>query len=168
MAYADDLLELAQHLANLEPVNPRQSCLRRAVSTAYYALFHLLLISEATLNWGRPELRSELGRIFEHGRMKNASLEKRSELSAHIGKNAPPSQELVISDHLHTVADTFIRVQQKRNDADYNTGKEWTQSDALSQIDAVSAAFESWKAIRDEPAAQAYLVSLLGKRPRSE
>lgn len=167
MAYADDLLELAQHLANLEPTNPRQACLRRAVSTAYYALFHLL-ISEATLNWGRPELRSELGRVFEHGKMKNASVEKRSELNAHFGKNPPPSQELVISHHLHTVADTFIQVQQKRNDADYDTGKEWTRTDVLTQIDAVSAAFESWKAIRDEPVAQAYLVSLLGKRQRSE
>jgi hypothetical protein len=47
MVYADDLFELAKHLANLEPVNPRQASLRRAVSTAFYALFHLL-ISEAT------------------------------------------------------------------------------------------------------------------------
>lgn len=167
MAYADDLLELAQHLANLEPTSPRQACLRRAVSTAYYALFHLL-ISEATLNWGRSELRSELGRVFEHGKMKHASAEKRRELDAHFGKNPSRSQEPVISRHLHTVADTFIQVQQKRNEADYDTGKEWARTDVLTQIDAVSAAFESWKAIRDEPAAQAYLVSLLGKRPRSE
>src|SRR5580658_2808224 len=74
MAYAEDLLELARHLA-LEPTGARQACLRRAVSTAYYALFHLL-ISEATLNWGRPELRSELGRFFEHGRMRSACLGK--------------------------------------------------------------------------------------------
>jgi uncharacterized protein (UPF0332 family) len=167
MAYADELLELAQHLANLEPTNPHQACLRRAVSTAYYALFHLL-ISEATLNWRRPELRSELGRVFEHGKMKNASVEKRSVLNADFGKNPAPTRELVISKHLHTVADTFIQVQQKRNDADYDTGKEWTQTDVLTQIDAVSAAFENWRAIRDEPVAQAYLVSLLGKRPRSE
>jgi hypothetical protein len=83
MAYADDLLELAKHLANLEPVNPRQACLRRTVSTAYYALFHLL-ISEATLNWGRPELRSELGRVFGHGKMKSASVEMRSGLAARL------------------------------------------------------------------------------------
>jgi len=85
MGYADDPLELAQLLANLEPTNPRQACLRRAVSTAYYALSHLL-VSEATLNWGRPELRSELGRVFGHGKMKSASVEKRSELDAHFKK----------------------------------------------------------------------------------
>src|SRR5713226_4119013 len=142
MAYADDLLELAQHLANLEPVNPRQGCLRRAVSTAYYALFHLL-ISEATLNWSRAELRSELGRIFEHGKMKNASVKKRSELKDQIGKTGSPNQDVVLSKHLHIVADTFIEMQQKRNDADYDMGNEWTQSDVLSQIADVSLAFES-------------------------
>lgn len=42
MAYADDLLELARHLANLDAGSARQASLRRAVSTAYYALFHLL------------------------------------------------------------------------------------------------------------------------------
>src|ERR1035441_4006431 len=157
MAYADDLLDLAQYLANLEPANPRQACLRRAVSTAYYALFHLL-ISEATLNWGRPELRSELGRVFEHGRMKSASVEKRAALNAEFGKNPPPSRELVISKRLHTVVHTFIQVQQKRNDADYDTGKEGNQTDVLTQIAAGSNAFESWRAIGEEPVAQAYLV----------
>lgn len=167
MGYADDLLELAQQLANMEPANPRQACLRRAVSTAYYALFHLL-IYEATLNWGRAELRPELGRVFGHGKMKTASVERRSELEAHFKKNPPQSRELDVFKHLHTVVHTFIQVQHRREEADYDTGKEWTQTDVLAQIDAVGAAFESWKAIREEPVAQAYLVSLLGKRPRPE
>ena len=59
-------------------------------------------------------------------------------------------------------------MQQKREEADYDTGKEWNQTEVLKQIDSVTAAFESWKAIREEPVAQAYLVSLLGIRPRSE
>ena len=167
MAYADDLLELAKHLAYLEPTNPRQASLRRAVSTAYYALFHLL-ISDATANWRRPELRPEIGRIFGHGKMKSASVEKRSELDAHFKKDPPPSQELTVSKHLRTVANTFVQVQQRREDADYNTGKEWTQTDVVAEIDAVTAAFESWSTIREEPVAQAYLVSLLGRRQRSE
>ena len=167
MAYADDLLELAQHLANMEPTNPRQACLRRSVSTAYYALFHLL-ISEATSNWIRPELRADLGRVFAHGRMKSASLEKRSELNAYFKKDPLPSEALTVFKHLHAVAHTFILAQEKREAADYDTGKEWDQTDVLAQIDAVAAAFESWKTIREEPVAQAYLVSLLGIRPRSE
>jgi hypothetical protein len=43
-----------------------QASLRRAVSTAYYALFHLP-IDEAVGNWGVPRQRS---RTFDHGKMK--------------------------------------------------------------------------------------------------
>ncbi len=42
MSFADDLLTQAEHLANWES-EPTQAALRRAVSTAYYALFHLLI-----------------------------------------------------------------------------------------------------------------------------
>ena len=43
MAFADDLPKDAYHLAGRGGKNPRQSSLRRAVSTAYYAVFHLLI-----------------------------------------------------------------------------------------------------------------------------
>ena len=62
-AVSGDLLELARDLADLHPESPPQPSLRRAVSTAYYALFHLL-ISEAPANWARPELRAILGPLF--------------------------------------------------------------------------------------------------------
>ncbi len=63
MAYHDDLLRQALQLVHKEPRNPRQASLRRAVSTAYYALFYLL-ISEAVVNWNRPRLRDALGRAL--------------------------------------------------------------------------------------------------------
>jgi len=46
-------------------------------------LFHLL-ISEAAANWSRVELRPALGRIFEHGKMKNASTNRVSLLNAFL------------------------------------------------------------------------------------
>jgi hypothetical protein len=63
MPYSDHLPEQAKHLANREKKKPRQASLRRAVSTGYYALFHLL-IHEATLNWKRIEQRGLLARFF--------------------------------------------------------------------------------------------------------
>jgi hypothetical protein len=72
MAFADDLLKQAFHLRNKEPKTPTQASLRRAVSTAYYALFHLL-IEEASANWSRRDTRDYLARAFEHGTMKAAS-----------------------------------------------------------------------------------------------
>jgi hypothetical protein len=81
MLFAEDLLDLARDIADMDADNPRQASLRRAVSTAYYALFHLL-ISEATSNWRQVELRPALGRIFEHGKMKNASSNRAQTLNA--------------------------------------------------------------------------------------
>ena len=73
-----------------------------------------------------------------------------------------------VSLRLRTVAETFIQVQDKRIEADYDIAKEWTITEVKLQIAAVNAAFESWNVIREERDAQAYLVSLFGKRPRSE
>jgi hypothetical protein len=56
MSRADDLLRLAEELSNLHAPHHRQVDLSRAVSTAYYALFHLL-VSEAAANWDQEPLR---------------------------------------------------------------------------------------------------------------
>jgi len=165
MAFPEDLLELALDLADLHPESPHQASLRRAVSTAYYALFHLL-ISEATANWARPELRSVLGRCFDHGPMKTASETKVSQINTALKDNSSESPEKTVALHLRTVANAFIQAQQRRNDADYNTAKEWTPVEVYTQIASVNEAFRAWKIIRDEPVAQAYLVSLLGTRER--
>lgn len=144
---------------------PRQASLRRAVSTACYALFHLL-VSEATSNWSRVEFRSALGRIFEHGKMKNASSNRASELNALLKKTPPGSPEPTVLAGLLVVTKAFLQAHRQREDADYNTSREWTRTEVWNLIDSVSKAFESWNAIREEPEAQAYLVSLLGKQGR--
>ena len=110
MAYAEELLELAQELASLHPDSPRQPSLRRAVSTAYYALFHLL-ISEATANWRRPELRAALGRVFDHGPMKQAADKKVMEVNNYLKTKPPEGPEKTIALHLRNVAETCGEAQ---------------------------------------------------------
>jgi hypothetical protein len=73
MAYHHDLLDQAVKLAHEDPANPKQASLRRAVSAAYYAVFHLLIF-EATSNYGKAHLQTALGRAFDHGPMRNASI----------------------------------------------------------------------------------------------
>jgi hypothetical protein len=165
MAFHDDLLELSQDIANLHPETPHQASLRRAVSTAYYALFHLL-ISEATSNWARPELRAILDRCFDHGPMKSASETKVSQINALFKDNSLEGAEKSLNFHLRTVANAFIQAQQRRNDADYNLAKDWTPVEVATQIGSVSEAFKSWSIIRGEVLAQAFLVSLLGTKER--
>jgi hypothetical protein len=72
MGLAEDLLQQAWYLAKKERKTPRQASLRRAVSTAYYALFHFL-VDEAVGKWDIARQRSVLARPFEHGKM-NKSL----------------------------------------------------------------------------------------------
>ncbi|MBS1874595.1 MAG: hypothetical protein JSU00_15375 [Acidobacteria bacterium] len=50
MGLPEDLLEQADHLARWDWKHPKQASLRRAVSTAYYAVFHML-VSEAVAYW---------------------------------------------------------------------------------------------------------------------
>ena len=147
--FAEDLLEQARHLANRERRRPKQASLRRAVSTAYYALFHLL-ISEATRNWKHGGQRAVLARLFDHGKMKAASLHEAQTESR-------PAQ-------LRQVAKAFVDLQKNRHDADYDNARVWTRSDTLDQVASAEAAFATWRAIRDRPEAQSYLLSLLGKR----
>lgn len=162
MAFANDLLEQARHLANREKKKPRQASLRRAISAAYYALFHLLT-SEAVRNWKNRDQRPLLARYFEHGKMKNASEKCRAQCNAIVNSKPPPAGAILASrQHLFRVADTFIQAQQHRHTADYDSSKQWTRTETLTLIQQVNTAFSSWHAIRNEPVAQDYLISLLG------
>jgi hypothetical protein len=137
------------------------------MSTAYYAIFHLL-ISQTTLNWSRVELRAQLGRVFEHGKMKSASEHKVSDLNAYLKTKPAESPARSIAENLLLLCNAFIQARQRRNDADYNTAKECTPTEVEIQIREVTQAFKSWGIIRHEAIAQAYLVSLFGSNERRE
>jgi hypothetical protein len=119
MAFADDLLKQAYHLANKERKNPTQASLRRAVSTAYYALFHLL-IEEAARNWAIARQRSILERTFDHGKMKGIC---EDHVKAFFIGGAPPDGL-----PLKNVAQIFSGLQQKRHTADYDNGFLWSRT----------------------------------------
>ena len=154
MPFSEDLLEQAQHLAIRDKRRPKQASLRRAVSTAYYALFHFL-IAEAISNWKNNSQRAALARAFEHRNMKTASAKA-------ANARAATSNPTVLVE-LQRVANTFTLLQQDRNTADYDNSVQWTRIEVQADIDRVRAAFASWRAIRTEPLAQDYLLSLLVK-----
>jgi uncharacterized protein (UPF0332 family) len=155
MAFHDDLLKQATHLAQKEKRNPTQASLRRAVSAAYYALFHLL-ISESVANWSQPDLRGALSRAFDHQLMKAAS--NRLVQSSFAGED--PS----VVRNLKLVAGVFVMLQASRHTADYDMTTTWTRIDTEKQVNSAQQAFAAWKSIRTERIAQAYLVSLIVKK----
>jgi hypothetical protein len=150
-----ELLDLARELANSSQ-EPNQARLRRAVSTAYYALFHFL-IAEATCNYTREELRAEFGRVFDHGKMKNAAVQSRARTQPLAASNETAAA-------LSRVTTTFIELQVRRQLADYHLGQDWNRLDAIGLIDDVEIAFDAWSKIRESGEAQAFLIAMLGTR----
>jgi uncharacterized protein (UPF0332 family) len=154
MAFADDLLEQARHLAKRERKRPRQASLRRAISTAYYALFHPL-VSETVSNWKIASQRSDLSRIFEHRRMKAAS--DRAAGQSYAGEDP------VSVSHLRMVANAFGQLYQDRHTADYDNSTEGSRTEVLTLLNVVDEAFASWKAVRGQSIANDCLFSLFVK-----
>jgi hypothetical protein len=151
MFYHDELLRLASDL--IEKEGATQAELRRAVSTAYYALFHLL-VSETTLNWRRDSSRNALGRMFDHGTMKR--------VSDRLAKKTPSAgEDPIVVSALRFVAKIFVELQDLRHIADYDNGTSWTRLDAIVPIASAKSAFLAWDDIKHTDIAQEYLVSLL-------
>ncbi|MGD0297013.1 MAG: HEPN domain-containing protein [Bryobacteraceae bacterium] len=152
MAFADDLLKDAYHLAGRGGKNPKQSSLRRAVSTAYYAAFHLL-IADFVANWALPEQRARLGRMFEHRRMSGAALSFRDK------RNPTPAES-----ELQRLISQFTKLQNDRYEADYDVGRKWSRSDVENTLALATEIFNTWRGVRNEKVAQHHLMSMFGAR----
>src|SRR6266702_4376441 len=115
MAIADDLLTLASHLTTPAAKDPEQAWFRRSISTAYYALFHLL-VQEAAQRWtGSQAERLGLERTLKHDQMKEVS--RVISTGSWRGWRTP---NLPVPLELRGVAKSFIGLQEARHQADYN------------------------------------------------
>ena len=163
MGLAEDLLAVADRLAHPASTDPEQANLRRAVSTAYYALFHLL-VGEAAQLWqgGSPASRLRLERALEHTTMKETSV-----LFSQPHWSDWEGQSVSVPADLREVASAFISLQQARHDADYNGGRTWAPLEAQSKVQQARRAFQQWQAVRTQSVAQDYLLSfIVGKKRR--
>jgi hypothetical protein len=121
VALQHDLLRQARSLAYHEPKKPKQASLRRAVSTAYYCLFHLLTAEAAVRlisGANRNALRGVVRRAFEHNLMKEACIEIRK---PNGGRLATGLDGIAVPARLRNVAQAFVQLQSARHEADYDT-----------------------------------------------
>lgn len=154
-----DLIETARGLTELSPRRPVQANLRRAVSTAYYAMFHCLASSAANLLIGRRGNRSsarhqaawhQVYRALEHGMARNACQHKQ------VLEEFP----LEIRDF----AQSFVDLQQARQRADYSLdGDDYYKSDVFAEIDAAELAVRQFEQA-DVEARRSFAAHLLFKR----
>jgi hypothetical protein len=157
----EHLLEQAESLAGRGVGRPRQADLRRAVSTAYYALFHLLTQHGSRRVTATGALQPVIARAFNHGDMKQVSqLFARGQVPGSLAGLAP---SIPIPPDLMDVAQAFIELQQARHTADYNLtrGSTFTRSTARAWVRQARDAIAAWDRVRTDPAAEVYLIAML-------
>ena len=110
---SDDLIEAAELLLSGAAGRPKQAMLKRAVSTAYYALFHALAYNnvDALLGWGLQspqywEIVSPVYRLIEHGPTRNAL--------ARLPRTHPQADLFI------RIGSAFAELQKQRMLADYD------------------------------------------------
>lgn len=143
----------ARRLAMASPTKPRQSDLKRSISTAYYALFHTVANEAADLLVGGGSARadrawSHVYRGLEHGFAKNACKEV-SKLGFPVG--------------IMICASEFIELQEARHNADYDPRARFTRAEALQWTSRAEAAITGFRVTprRDR---KAFAVQLLLKK----
>ena len=128
-----DLIATARGLTAISRRRPSQANLRRAVSTAYYAMFHCLAGAAADLLIGRRRSPAwhQVYRALEHGRAKTACRHQQAM------QGFPPE--------IRDFANTFAALQDARHQADYALDVRYDKSDvlvAIERAETVIARFE--------------------------
>jgi hypothetical protein len=163
MTLHEQFLEQSRHLATRDPRRPQQGNLRRAVSTAYYALFHFLVDRASRFLVGssgeRGPLRKLLSRAFTHTEVASACKSfGGGTLPAVVARHFAG---LSIPPEVRSLADTVCAAQQLRHVADYDLSESFHRSEVLALIDDVEQRMEAWQPVEGDPAARLFLVSLL-------
>lgn len=160
----DHLLDQADHLADRQAVGrPRAVDLRRAVSAAYYAVFHTLTEAGAGRLHSDPATRHLLTRAFDHRTMKDAARQfanKNGRLwSFAASAYGSVQQELI------RVAELFVKLQEARHQAEYDhrRASDFSRQETRDHADNARTLIRDWEAVRNTAQAQFFLLALLLK-----
>lgn len=160
MPYSHDLLEQAKFLVGREKGKPKQASLRRAISSAYYAVFHLLSAEAASqASPATPAgLSIRIQRTLEHTAMKEAA---RSFESGNISASLKPMVRLPLPAALISVARSFSQLQEERHTADYDLSKRLDRAQAQNAVARADQLFIDWMTVRTTDEARVFLIALL-------
>jgi uncharacterized protein (UPF0332 family) len=146
----------ARKLANASPKKPRQADLRRAISTAYYALFHAMAKDAADMLVGVGPNRPAKAWTHAYGALQHGDAKSACEAV----------RKLNFPNTIKSCADAFVALQQKRHDADYDPDYRVLRADALDAIQQAEGAIRDLKASpkRDR---RAFAVQILMRKRKS-
>jgi hypothetical protein len=134
---AAGLLGAAHRLASAGRGRPAQPYLKRAVSTAYYALFEALAreCADSLVGTGRARGTSTwaLYRALEHGFAKNACSQ---------------AKNLSLPASIVAFADTFTALQEQRHQADYDPTARFSRAEVIDLINSAETAIRSLRSAK--------------------
>ncbi len=163
----NNLIGLAKTIAELDPKKPRQANLRRAVSTAYYALFHYLVDEVCCAQIGtqnsQKEHRHALARAFAHSSMKDACISfAGGTLKEAIIKGLPrdANGNYPIPIEIRDIAGTFAELQEKRHLADYDLSETFRKVEVLRLIEQANLHVESFRTLAVSDTRKFFLACL--------
>ncbi len=161
----DQLLAQARHLAELDMGRPTYVNLRRAISAAYYAMFHFVIdralrffIGTGAVQ-GSADLRNLMARAFEHSDIKGAARAFASGNPPELIKHALANQP--IPSELHQFAATFVEMQERRHQADYDLSSKFNRKNVLTHIQRVEQVIANWEQIDQHHATGVFLLCVL-------
>jgi uncharacterized protein (UPF0332 family) len=159
MGSPQSLLALARKTLSLKAKRLEDSTARRAISTAYYALFHLLTEAATGLfvSTAHP-LAGVIRRTFNHPEMRVVSgMFSKGKLPKLFQESAPP----VVSEELKFVAKTFVDLQLERESADYDPLHVVGLEQASQVVEKAEQAFATWTKVNTSDEARLYLACFL-------
>ena len=152
----EDLIATARLLTTTPHPNtqPLQDSLRRAVSAAYYAMFHALASSNADCLVGTPD-----NQLTEHAWSRiYRGLNHNS-----ARRNLIQNQDL-FSRQIQEFADIFAQLQDVRQSADYDPNRTFTLPETLALIDLAASAIQGFMQTDADERKVVAIQSLIGRR----
>jgi hypothetical protein len=159
----DHLFEQAERLVQPPAAGPpRQVDVRRAISAAYYGLFHAMLIASADQFVGVTKRSTNqyalVYRSIDHGSLRKlCETAKAQSLPPKYARNTPAGG---LGRNISAFAAAFLELQEKRHAADYDPIVRVKTSDAKLAISSARAALVRFQQSDDEER-KAFLSLLL-------
>ena len=148
----ESFIKTARELIPTGQGKPRSTNLRRAVSTAYYAMFHCLSGSCAdTLMGGLHAGRGTDAWILTYRALNHRSAKARCSNKENLKQ---------FSAHIRVFAETFARMQEHRHHADYAPDAGFRKSEAIQRINEAENAIRNFEkeSLAERRAFAAYIL----------
>jgi hypothetical protein len=150
---AEKLLDTAERLVprEAERGRPAYADHRRAISTAYYAVFHAIggRVAEAVFGGSDEAFLHRIRRWIGHGDIREVAIwvcqlegERSGSPPAHIRDLLAPRGASSIDPDTLSLAEGFLELNDKREQADYNHEAVFSRADTLTQIGLARAVVE--------------------------